>query len=554
MNEQIEVVVVEAGPYISFANCGLPYYVGGEIQQRQDLFVVNPQQFAQRFRIDVRPSTRVTSIDREGRTITLCGPDGNATDLPYDRLVLATGTVGITPRIEGLARPDVFTVRTVPDVDAIVAKLDSLGLPHAQEARESHGSGLRAVIVGGGYIGLETAEQLRRRGLSVTVVEMADQIMLPMDPEMTQPLRKALADAGVEVILRDGLARVEDQDGAGVAITASGRRLPFDVAILAVGVRPNVELAKSAGLALGMTGAVAVDPFQRTSDPNIYAAGDNSEAPHLVLGKPVNIPLAGPANTAGRTAGANAALDLMGADDDDPRRLRFRGVLGTAIVRVCGKSAGSTGLCEKMAVLEKLDYQALYIPGASHAGYYPGAQPLVMKVLFDRSSGRLLGAQAVGAEGVDKRLDVLATAITAGMTIEDLEHLDLCYAPPFGSAKDLQILAGFAGSNIRRGLMPSMTPAELLDALAEGDGLVVLDVRTPREWEQGHLDQALHIPLDDLRGRLDEVPSDKPVAIHCAGGYRSYVAQRILLNSGRSDVRNVLGGFGAIQMVRAARN
>jgi NADPH-dependent 2,4-dienoyl-CoA reductase/sulfur reductase-like enzyme/rhodanese-related sulfurtransferase len=546
-SEAIEIALFEAGPYISFANCGLPYYVGGEIAERGKLFVVSERLFAARFGVDVRPNTTVTAIDRGRKIVAYTGADGPAEEMTYDGLLLATGTVAIRPPIAGLGRKDIFTVRTVPDVDAIVDALSAAG------GGAAAGTPGRAVIIGGGYIGLETAEQLLRRGLEVTVVEMADQLMLTLDAEIARCLQDALEVAGGHVILGDAVREVADRDGRGVVITNAGRELPFDIGILAAGVRPNVALAEAAGLELGATGAVQVDRFQRTSDPAIYAAGDNSEVHHLVLGRPVNVPLAGPSNKTGRVAGANAALDLQGASDDDPRRLHLRGVLGTGIVRVCGQTAAMTGLTEAAARREGLDAAVMYLPGFSHAGYYPDAQRILTKLLYDPATGKLLGAQAAGGEGVDKRTDVFATAIAAGMTVEDLEHLDLCYAPPFGSAKDIEILGGFAASNARRGVMPSMTPAELLAELAGDDPPVVIDVRSPGEYAAGHLDQAINIPLDELRGRLDDVPAAGKVAVHCGVGYRSYLAQQILMNHGRTNVRNILGGYLTIQQVRKAR-
>jgi len=312
-------------------------------------------------------------------------------------------------------------------------------------------------------------------------------------------------------------------------------------------------LAEAAGLTLGATGAIAVDDLQRTSNPVIYAAGDNSETRHAALDRPVHIPLAGPANKAGRAAGANMVLDLLDAPDHDPRRLRLKGVLGTAVVRVGGASAARAGLTETQARAEGVSFEVVYLPGPSHASYYPGAQMMTLKVLFAPDTGRLLGAQAVGGEGVDKRIDVIATAMHAGLGIEDLEQLDLCYAPPFGSAKDVAILAGFAGANARRGLMPTITPSNLLEELAGDAPPVVLDVRSDKEFADGHLDNALHIPVDEIRARLDEIPRNRPLAAHCAAGYRSYLAQRILLNNGFESVRNVLGGYGMIQRVQRAR-
>lgn len=558
-SEDVEILMIEAGPYISFANCGLPYYVGGEISNRDDLFVVTADGFAKRFNVDVRVRTTVTSVDRAARTVTLRTADGASEEIGYDRLVLATGTTGLVPPIEGLGRKNIFTVRTVPDVDRITELLDAgrpseAGTVRAEAAAEAP---LRAVVIGGGYIGLETAEQLRHRGLEVTVIEMLDQLMGgALDPEMTDPLREALEAAGCEVILADGVAAIRDSSTGStpecpaVAVTRSGREVPFDIGILSVGVRPNVELAGRAGIELGESGAIRVDRFQRTSDPTVYAAGDNSEYHHLVLDRPVMVPLAGPANKAGRAAGANAALDLMGVPDDDPRRLTLKGVLGTAIVRVCGQVAGATGVTETLARREGLDAAVLYMPGSSHAGYYPGAERILLKLLYDRDTGRILGGQACGKDGVDKRIDVLATAIHAGLTVEDLEQLDLCYAPPFGSAKDVVIQAGFAASNARRGLSPNVTPGELLEELEGENPPLVVDVRTPREYRAGHLDEAVNVPVDELRRRAGELPADRPLALHCGVGYRSYVAQRILMNRGRDDVRNILGGYGLLQRAR----
>ena len=555
MNEDVEIVLIEAGPYISFANCGLPYYVGGEIANRDGLFVVGEDRFARRYNVALRLNTRASAVNRERRTVTVRPLDGGTEKIHYDRLVLATGAVCIKPPIKGLARENVFTLRTVPEADAITEFLAKASAPERAKAAAGPAAEapLRALVIGGGYIGLEMAEQLLRRGLKVSVVEVAEQLMLSLDAEMAEPLREALAKAGCEVIIGDGVAEIAERKGQTLAVTNSGREIPLDLAILAVGVRPNVELAEAAGIALGKTGAIRVNSFQRTSDPAIYAAGDNCEAYHLVLERPVNIPLAGPANKAGRTAGANAALDLAGADDDDPRRLRFRGVLGTAIVRACDAVAGVTGITQTQAAREGIAAEATYMFGASHASYYPGAKTMLIKLLYASEDGRLLGAQAVGGEGVDKRLDVLAPAIAPRMTVEDLEQLDLCYAPPFGSAKDVAILAGFAAANARRGLMPAVTPAELLDELASADPPLLIDDRSQREYAAGHVEGAINIPIDELRGRLDEVPSNRPVVIHCATGYRSYLGQRMLMNRGRTDVRNLLGGYVLLRQVQAAR-
>jgi NADPH-dependent 2,4-dienoyl-CoA reductase/sulfur reductase-like enzyme/rhodanese-related sulfurtransferase len=544
-SEEVEITLVERGPYISFANCGLPYYVGGEIADRRKLFVTTAEQFSRRFRVDVRTNTRATAVDRDRRTVRVSGAEGADEDLPYDRLILATGTDPICPPIPGLDAENVFTCRTVPDVDAITRRLEVLTPPEREGVAEElqREAPLEAVVIGAGYIGLESAEQFRRRGFRVTVIELADQVMLALDAEMAVPLQRALTAAGCEVLLGDGLAKIVETDAGTAAVTRSGRRVPFDVAVVALGVRPASTLAGDAGLALGETGAVKVDAHQRTSDPHVFAAGDCTEATHLVTGAQVNIPLAGPANKAGRVAGANAVMDLEDAPDDDPRRLAFRGVLGTAIVRVFDTVAAVTGLTERQARDAGIDAKVLYMPGVSHAGYYPGAKPLLVKLLYAPSDGRILGAQVVGNEGVDKRIDVFATALSTGMTVEDLEQLDLAYAPPFGSARDVVIQAGHAASNERRGLMPAVTPTELQDELASDAPPVVVDTRSEREFREGHIEGAVNIPVDALRERIDEIPADGPVVLQCGTGYRSYVAERILMNAGRDNVRNLLGGF-----------
>jgi NADPH-dependent 2,4-dienoyl-CoA reductase/sulfur reductase-like enzyme/rhodanese-related sulfurtransferase len=549
-NEQAEVVVFESGPYMSFANCGLPYYLGGEIASRDTLFVADPTRFHGYFRIGVRLNTKVVDISAAERRISYLGLDGVPGTLSYDRLILATGTVPIVPPISGLDGPNIHYCRTVPDVDAIMERLSHL-LPREMEGGHFlnvKDAGFQALIIGGGYIGLECAEQLMQRGFRITVVEAQDQLMGPLDKEMAHPVQLELHDAGAAVILNDGVTRLESAGNRSKAILKSGREVTFDVAIIGTGVRPNVELAKAAGLNLGKTGAIAVDAQQRTSDPAIFAAGDNCEAVFLPTGVVVNIPLAGPANKQGRIAGQNAALDLAGVDTDDTRRLAMRGVLGTAIVRVGKVVAGGTGLTEKMAKRAGIEVGIAYVVGPNHAGYYPGAKLMLLKLVYAPANGRLLGAQAVGQDGVDKRLDVLATAIQGAMTVEDLEDLDLCYAPPFGSAKDVVVMAGFVAANAYRGTSPGATPLAVM-AKMPGETPFLVDVRTRREFEEGCLKAAVNIPLDEFRDRLTEIPKDRPVVLQCGTGYRSYVAQQILLNSGWTDVRNLYGGYGLAKRV-----
>ncbi len=549
MSEEIEIVLIEAGLYISFANCGLPYFVGGEIGQRERLFVTDAASFARRFNVDVRTGSRVVEVDPDRCLVTYETETGALGQLTYDRLILATGTLPLMPPIPGLDSRSIFMVRTVPDVDQIRAHVERLD--RGQD--DGPGQPGRALVIGGGYIGLESAEQLLRLGFQVTLVERAPQVMLSMDPEMAYPLQAELESAGVQVIVGDGVAEILETEDGPLARTEQRRELPFDLGIMAVGVRPNVDLALRMGLRMGETGAISVDNQQRASDFRVFAAGDNCEARHRVLDRPVNIPLAGPANKMGRIAGANAALDLMGADEDDPRRMVFQGVLGTAVVRVLSQLAAITGLSQKTAEECGVPYRVAFMVGPNHAGYYPNAQSMFLKVLYDPDSGRILGAQAVGGEGVDKRVDVLATAISGGLCVEDLEQLDLCYAPPVGSARDVAIMLGFAGENMRRGVMPAIAPAELFRELAGPNPPMVLDVRTHQEYGLGHLKGAVNIPVDDLRERIDEIPRHLSIVTLCRSGHRSYVAQRILLNRGWTEVRNVQGGFLLVERTLAAR-
>ena len=491
----------DRGPYMSYANCGLPYYVGGEIASRDALFVTNPDRFTGYFRVGVWLNTEVVGICASDRLVSYIDREKGRSTLTYDRLILATGTVPIVPPIAGLDSPNIFYCRTVPDVDAIMQRLSHLlpremGGGHFLNVKEA---GFQALVIGGGYIGLECAEQLMHMGFRITVVEAQDQLMGPLDKEMAHPIELELRDAGAAVILNDGVTRLE---GAGEPLQGDPEeRSRGDVRHCdhRHGVRPNVELAKSAGLRLGKTGAIAVDAQQRTSEPAIFAAGDNCEAVFLPTGDVVNIPLAGPANKQGRIAGQNAALDLAGVAQDDTRRLAMRGVLGTAIARVGKVVAGETGLTEKMAKRAGIEVGIAYVIGPNHAGYYPGAKLMLLKLLYAPANGRLLGAQAVGQDGVDKRLDVLAAAIHGAMTVEDLEDLDLCYAPPFGSAKDVVVMAGFVAANAYRGTSPGASPLAVMGEMSGETPPFLVDVRTRREFEDGCLKAAVNIPLDEFR-------------------------------------------------------
>jgi NADPH-dependent 2,4-dienoyl-CoA reductase/sulfur reductase-like enzyme/rhodanese-related sulfurtransferase len=523
LDEHARIVVFERGPHVSFANCGLPYYVGGEIAQREELLLHTPQSLWDRFRIEVRVRTEVMAIDRSAQTVRVrdltTGEEGSE---GYDALILAPGAVPVRPPLPGLDRPGHFFVRNVPDVEAIRGWIEE------HRAR-------RAVVVGGGYIGLEMTEQLHRRGLEVALVEALPQVMAPLDPEMAGWLHRELRSQGVHLHLGDPVTAFEppaesESAAASVVRLRSGFRLPADVVILALGVRPEVTLARQAGLALGELGGIRVDDYLRTSDPHIWAVGDAIEVRDRVTGQWTLLPLAGPANRQGRVAANNVC----------GRPTRYEGSWGTAILRLFGLTAACTGANEKTLRRLGLPFEAVHLHPGSHAGYYPGAQPIAMKILFNPESGRLWGAQAVGRDGVDKRIDVLATALQAGLTVDDLADLELAYAPPFGSAKDPVNLAGMAAQNVRQGLvrLAQWHEVERLDPART----LLLDVRSAEERRQGAIPGSVHIPLPQLRDRLRELPRDREIIVACASGQRSYFACRVLEQHG-FRVRNLTGSY-----------
>ncbi len=515
MNEHASITVLEKGNYISFANCGLPYYLAGRIQSQDKLLLTNPQLVRKRFNIDVRIRHEAIRVDRQAKVVG--GVDhatGKAFELPYDKLILAPGADAIVPPIDHVKAPNVFVLRSMEDTFAIEQWM---------KTRKP----AKAVIVGAGFIGLEMAEALREKGIAVTLVEKAPHVLPPLDPQLVPWVEQELAKHEVRVIAGTGLS---DLVGSGDLATAveleDGRQIEADMVLLSIGVRPNTRLAKEAGLAIGPSGAIAVDAFMRTSDHDIYAVGDVAEVVHAVTGKPARIPLAGPANRHGRTAGEHAATG----------EARPAGrVLGTAIVGVFDIAAGVTGLGEKAARDAGFDIDTAYVHPAHHAGYYPGAQQMHLKLIYDRPTGRILGAQAVGGEGIDKRLDVIATAIHFGGTIDDLTDLDLAYAPQFGSAKDPIHMAAFVAQNQQRGLTPAVDPGI--------SGEMLLDVRTPEEFAKGTLPGAVNIPVDELRGRLAELDKGRPMAVFCQVGQRGHLATRILRQNGFEKVRNIKGGY-----------
>jgi NADPH-dependent 2,4-dienoyl-CoA reductase/sulfur reductase-like enzyme/peroxiredoxin family protein/rhodanese-related sulfurtransferase/TusA-related sulfurtransferase len=517
VSEDAEIILFERGHDISFANCGLPYHIGGIIQDRARLLVQSPQVMRQRFAIDVRTQSEVIRINRQQKTVVVHDrAKDRQYEQPYDALILSPGAEPARPPIPGADHKRVFTLRSLADMDAIKAVVD------ASESKS-------AVVVGGGYIGLEMTEVLVHRGLAVSLVELESQVMGPIDPEMATPLHEHLRLKGVDLCLNNSVTAIQDQDGQVEVRLSTGRVIPCGLVILAVGVRPEVKLAAEAGLTIGQRKGIVVDDHMRTSDPDIYAVGDAVEVQDLVGGFATVIPLAGPANRQGRIAAINA----LGGDAAYDR------TQGTAICKVFDLAVGMTGLSEKALKRAGLAYEKVYVHPASHAGYYPGAMQMSLKLLFDPESGKVLGAQCVGADGVDKRIDVLAVSIRAGMTVYDLENLELAYAPPFGSAKDPVNYAGFVAANVLR---KEARLCHVTDVANPGPKQLILDVRTVPEVQQGTIPGSVNIPLDELRSRLGELPKDKEVLVFCQVGLRGYLACRILSQNGIA-CRNLSGGY-----------
>lgn len=516
MDEKAEIILIERGDYISFANCGLPYHIGGVISEREKLLVVTPKELRDTFKIDARVRNEALSINRKKREVTIRDlANGREYQESYDKLVLSPGASPIVPPIEGVSLPGVYTLRSITDMDHI----NDFLLKNSPES---------AVVIGGGFIGLEIAENLQRRGLEVTIVEMLNQVMAPIDYEMAAMVHQHLQFKHIRLALGDGLKAIH-QNGALKVTLQSGRTVDTDMVILSVGVRPETALAKEAGLELGARGAIIVNGRMQTSDPDIYAIGDAVEVKNLISGRPVNLPLAGPASKQARIA----ADHITGHD------VSYMGVQGTSIVKVFDLTVGSTGLNSRQLDDLGLPYKDAIIHGSNHAGYYPGASPMAFKLLFS-PEGKIYGAQIVGLEGVDKRVDVIATAIHGGMTVFDLEELELAYAPPYGSARDPINIIGFLAGNMLRGDLKCFDWNEVnqLDPAKT----VFLDVREPEEQTLGQIDGSINIPLSELRSRLDELPRGKQIAVYCQVGQRGYFAARVLDQSG-FDVINLNGGF-----------
>jgi NADPH-dependent 2,4-dienoyl-CoA reductase/sulfur reductase-like enzyme/peroxiredoxin family protein/TusA-related sulfurtransferase/rhodanese-related sulfurtransferase len=515
LSESAEIILLERGAYVSFANCGLPYHIGGEIKDRDRLLVTTPELLKSRFDIDVRIRSEVLRIDREKQRVEIRSlASGDVYYETYDALVLSPGAEPVRPPIPGIGSARVMTLRSMENMDRIIAALDSVK---------------HATVVGGGYIGLEMAEALRQRKCAVTLVELAPQVMGPADPEMVSILHQELQLHGVELRLKTSVTAFEETEAGLRVVLSSGESVPTDLVILAIGVKPETGLAIGADLELGPRGGIRVDGHMRTCDPRIYAVGDAVEVVDLVTGSEALVPLAGPANRQGRIA----------ADNIFGRAARYKNTQGTAICKVFNLAIGMTGLSEKAARRAGIKYEKIYIHPASHASYYPGAASLSIKMLFDPESGKVLGAQAVGADGVDKRIDVFAVAIRAGLTVYDLEEMELSYAPPYGSAKDPVNYAGFVAANVLRGDVRLCHVEEILRPDA---ALHLLDVSTPEEVAAGTIPGAVNIPLDALRERIGELSREKEYVVFCKVGLRGYVACRVMQHHG-FRCRNLSGGL-----------
>ncbi len=531
LDENAEIIMFEKGPYISYANCGLPYYISETISERENLLVQTPEAFNDRFNVDVRVLSEVTAIDRSSKTVEVTERDSNGAELKkytenYDKIILSPGSRPMRPPIPGIERDNIYTLWTVPDVDRIKAYLDKEEPCHA-------------VVVGGGFIGIEVAENLVERNIKVTLVEAAPQVMMPLDFEMAQIVHRHLHEEGVDLLLGSMVKFFEAcEDPKHTALVLSdGTRLEADVIMLSIGVQPQTELAKAAGLELNKRGGIIVDSTLKTSDPDIFAVGDAIEVKNLITGQPTMIPLAGPANKQGRMVAKN----VLGGSEE------YKGSMGTSIVKIFDITAAATGLNEKALIADGKKYGEDYLftmgHSKSHAGYYPGAFPLSLKMIFDPKNRRVLGAQIVGWEGVDKRIDVLASVIRMGGTIDDLMELELAYAPPYSSAKDPVNMAGFVAENMLNGLVKNINWNEL-DQYPDA---VLLDVRDPEEEELGAMPGSVLLPVNELRKRLGELDKEKTYIVFCATGVRAYVASRMMTQAGFGNVLNLAGGFSTWQ-------
>lgn len=539
LDEHSEIILVERGNYISYANCGLPYYLGGTILERERLFVLSPEEFRQRMAIDVRTGTEAIAIDPVNKTLKLKNlVSGTETVEHYDALVMSPGAEPIRPKLPGIDLDGIFTLRSVPDVDAIKK--------HVDEKRPE-----RAVVIGGGFIGLEVAENLHERGVFVTIVEALDQVMNVLDPEMAAIVHAQLKAKNVELYLADAVKGFE-RKGSRIAVSlTSGTELQCDLVIMSIGVRPDTKLAAEAGIALTPNGAILVDRELKTNVKDIYALGDAAAFMNPVLGKAMSVPLAGPANKQARIIAANIVADFNNTKMPGQKKI-WKGAIGTSIAKVFDIVAASSGLSEKVLSTAGIKTVSIINHGSSHASYYPEALPLTIKTVFDPKTGKLYGAQVVGWDGVDKRIDVLAEAIRRGMSVAELADFEHAYAPPFSSARDPVNIAGMAGENYLDGLSQPLSWKELLPLAQEGAFL--LDVRTAEEFSLGAVPGSVNIELDELRSRLNELPKSKKLILICAAGHRGYLAERILRQNGWTDTANLSGGYKTWELATAVQS
>lgn len=519
ISEKDDIILFEKGKYISYANCGLPYYIGGTIADRDRLFVQTPEAFARRFRIDVRTNSEVTAIHPDRKTVEVKGPDGATYEESYDRLLLSPGAVPFRPSLPGIDLPGIFTLRNVADTDAVKSYLGSHNVR-------------RALVIGGGFIGLEMAENLHEAGAEVAVVEMADQVMAPIDYSMAAIVHQHLLEHGVTLYLNTAVTSFE-QGSDGLTVTfASGEKINADIVILSIGVRPANSLALQAGLQTGARGGITVNEYLRTSVADIYAVGDAIEYPHPINGEPWMNYLAGPANRQARIVADN----MVWGD-----KTKYEGAIGTSVAKVFDLTVAATGMAAKRLRQAGIPYLTATIHPNSHAGYYPGATIMSVKVVFDPTTGKLLGAQAVGYDGIDKRIDEFALVIKNGGTVADITRLEHAYAPPYSSAKDPVALAGYVAGNILSGKMNPIYWRELRDM--DKEKVTLIDVRTAEEFATGAIEGAINLPLDDIRESLASIPAGKPVVLYCGVGLRGYLASCILSQNGFNDVRNLIGGL-----------
>lgn len=520
LDEKAEIIILEKGEFVSFANCGLPYYIGGEITDREELTLQTPESFKARFNIDVRIFNEAVKINPEENTITIKNlQNGESYTEKYDNLILSPGAEPIIPNIKGIESANVFTLRNIPDTLKIKHYIDT-------EKPES------AVVIGGGYIGVEMAENLAKAGLDVSIVELADHLIAPLDFDMAADVHRYIKEKGIELFLNNGVTAFEHN-----RILLQKGEINADMVIMSVGVRPETAIAKACGIETNSRGSIIVDSKMHTNIPNIYAVGDAVEIKNFITNAPSFIPLAGPANKQGRIAADNIA----GYESE------YTGTQGSAVLKLFDMTVATTGLNEKSAQLSKIDYDKVYIYSSSHASYYPNGNMMSIKALWDKKSLKIIGAQITGFDGVDKRMDVIASAIRFGGKITDLTQLELCYAPPFSSAKDPVNMLGFTAENIISGKIKQFFWNEV-EALPRDNSVTLLDVRTVTEFKRGKIDGFINIPLDSLRARIDKIPKDKPVYVHCHSGLRSYIACRILQGNGY-DCYNLAGGWRLYESV-----